>query len=262
MKRIVLRPLQPWFKVVTERATNLEKFMWCQYKYKFEPGGYSWTFEQVEKLADTFEYGDILHSLFQTYIMNPLLAEEQFAHVRKTGQLGQKDLDNLTKLYSQFKDKRPKRTEWDCVMYVEKKMKVAIEDWDILLILEATADTIMRSWITIDYKTSKTKRTADSLQQKAQRYIYPPMYQLYDLNAQHKFMYIVWDKAVRDPKLMIIDADISKEESMTLFKDVLSYFLESVRNETREAQPAVSWMCNACKLKWLCPKFIQPDELF
>jgi hypothetical protein len=43
--------------------------------------------------------------------MNPLLAEEQFTHIRKTEQLGQKDLDNLTKLYSQFKDRWPKWTE-------------------------------------------------------------------------------------------------------------------------------------------------------
>lgn len=262
MKRLVLRPLEKNFRVITERATSLEKFMACQYKYKFEPAWYAGSFEDIQKLCDTFEYWDILHALFQTYIMNPLLAEEQFAHIRKTGQLGQKDLDNLTKLYSQFKDRRPKWTEWDCVMYVEKKMKVAIEDGDILLILEWTADTIMRSWTTIDYKTSKTKWSSDSLLQKAQWYLYPWLYALYDPNSSYRFVYIVWDKAVRDPQLMMLESEMPKEESVELFKDVIKYYLESVRTETWEAEPAVLRMCNACKLKWLCPKFIPSEELF
>jgi PD-(D/E)XK nuclease superfamily len=258
MKRITIEPLKPWYKIIQERWTWLEAFMQCAYKAKFQDQSTQQSLEDTEKKYDIFEYWDIFHSVFQTYAINSLRWQEQYEHVMRSWLLSWENADNLSKLFAQFKVKWPERTKWDDILYVERKLKVAIAYWDYLLILELTPDVIMRSWKIYDFKTSKSKWTDQSIQSKWQRFIYPPVYALYEKNSNNEFAYIVWDKAKRDPRLMIVEQPISKQETYDLFIDLIIYYIESIRNNTYEAQPIIPWMCNACPLKPLCPKHDNP----
>ena len=176
--RLVIRPLEDWYKTVEERCSRIETFMQCPYRYKNEI--------QTKSTADHFVYGHLMHTMMQEFCKFDLTNDDD--------KIRQKELSKameLLDLYPQYKDVIEPYFE---LMYAEwpykaiatnVKVFLEVEAWPILFCITGEFDMVVETmreklewWFErrrkgiVDFKFPKWEWKENKIDWLFQKYLY------------------------------------------------------------------------------------------
>ena len=252
---------------------KLEEFISCAYKYKHN------VFEDTIDNAIIFNEGNRVHNILNAYILNEDLYNSYRKLYKATFSIDQRQymvgiLWQFLPFYRKFKEQYPTIS----IVSMEDKMNLYGYDKDdnykfIMKWIPDFARQTEESLLIRDYKTSKTKWSeADVVYSKLQWKMYPVLFnEAYRLNKKYiEVRYIVFPKEWSE-KIQIIktrvniekwinsDLSISYDNALNSTWNIIQQFHRS--HITDHFDTKVSYKCNYCPLKKVCPAHNGWDNL-
>lgn len=223
------------------RATKLEAYRTCPYRYKFEP--------PLDDTAESLRFGSALHKYVELRLSWMLNATTEWMILNEWGV---KQRLMILKMANLIEDKV--KEKWYILVCSERTNKLFFEDVNIGL--EWTFDHLFinQAWdyILMDVKTTKAKRTQDHKDGVRQNVIYPALLQWkYGILVKY-FEYWACTKT-SNPILEDICFEITGEP-MTEVHDKLVELRKSTEAQTF-APNYPNFSCWYCKLYDSCKQY-------
>lgn len=238
MYKIIREPLHPKYEIIQLRVTQLESFIECAYKQKYETSQMNY---------EALIFGDQAHSIIQHYMFNKDSKIKLVDHFKN-------EAIDMGKLYS-FLQLIDTLNLPDPIIS-ENKMQMLIEYWEYLIALSWTIDMICEWNHLLDFKTSASKWGQEDSQYKTQWKLYPWMYnKIRNLQAETiNFSYIVLTKQVT-PQIQVFTHEANIEDCENYLKRWLLEYVLSIK--TWVFKPTKCKSCLRCKLKPSCPLYTE-----
>lgn len=229
---------------VSVRATNLEKFLTCPYRYKYEP-------EPVpDKMAFTF--GTALHKLVEIHVQWNENQDAVNIILNKFWVKERKMLKALTDCFMEHLKERNLEYVLSEYSYTHRFSDIVDSQWDNP-ILEWTFDLLFKDsewrYIIVDIKTASKHRDEEHINSVNQKRIYPALAKLESDIDIYKFEYRVMNKSL-SPKLQEVVFEVPEWNTET----VEEYMKILVNAEDTLDFPAAytNYSCFFCALKQQC----------
>jgi len=222
------------------RATSLEKFWNCKYRYKNET--------QPDPMKEAFIFGSTLHNYAESYILWNL----------------NQDLIDILMSPRPIKQRQMIQLMWWLVaeqvsarelslVTTELKMLHYFEEQDV--IVEWTMDCLLKdkdwTYIIMDIKTAKSNRTDEHFNWVKQKIIYPAMMKLCFWVEIKAFEYRVLNKTL-SPKLSVFRYELNGSEV-----DQLKAAIIALRNSEELGERETNYenySCGYCPFRTACRK--------
>ena len=229
---------------VSVRATNLEKFLTCPYRYKYEP-------EPVpDKMAFTF--GTALHKLVEIHVQWNENQDAVNIILNRFWVKERKMLKALTDCFMEHLKERNLEYVLSEYSYTHRFSDIVDSQWDNP-ILEWTFDLLFKDsewrYIIVDIKTASKHRDEEHINSVNQKRIYPALAKLESDIDIYKFEYRVMNKSL-SPKLQEVVFEVPEWNTET----VEEYMKILVNAEDTLDFPAAytNYSCFFCALKQQC----------
>ena len=229
---------------VSVRATNLEKFLTCPYRYKYEP-------EPVpDKMAFTF--GTALHKLVEIHVQWNENQDAVNIILNRFWVKERKMLKALTDCFMEHLKERNLEYVLSEYSYTHRFSDIIDSQWDNP-ILEWTFDLLFKDsewrYIIVDIKTASKHRDEEHINSVNQKRIYPALAKLESDIDIYKFEYRVMNKSL-SPKLQEVVFEVPEWNTET----VEEYMKILVNAEDTLDFPAAytNYSCFFCALKQQC----------
>lgn len=271
MQRLILKPLESEYNVLSIRTTNLESYDVCGYYFKYSEW---YSPSDPQKIIDNqrgLQLGNILHEVLQSHATNKQLTGSFYPLIDQ--QLHQMYEGKEYELATSMIETAIWNMDWyyDNKIYnpiaTEIKLYLEIEVWKTLVILTGSADVLSEvGWMyeIIDFKTSKVEYGLDDVMNKIQRYVYSYLLANIFWRDKYKwFSYLVWTKHLRwsrhqrtpiyltqeykwepCPRDRMIKwecqpyyVQVSQEEIVNYVEDLITRYVDSYNTNTRPATP-------------------------
>lgn len=220
------------------RATQLEKFRICKYRYFFEP--------PLDPSNQNFVFGSHVHKYCEELLSWNLNDEIQTLLLQKRPVKQRAMIINMSDLIANYVQEKELT-----LITTELSMQVYDDESDVLI--EWTMDLLLKDkdwkYIIADIKTAASVRTQEHFQWAKQKIIYPTLFkQLYHQEIS-AFEYRVVTKT-SNPKLSVFRYEVEDDTT----EQVLAISKE-LRNSTESQQwepTPYNHSCFYCKLKEQC----------
>lgn len=223
------------------RATKLEAYRTCPYKYKYEP--------PLDGESDALKFWTALHKYIELLLVNKI---NDITEQLVFDWFGIKQRLMIIRMANLFKDKIEEK--WYELIVSERKTNTLFEELNIEL--QWTFDHLFRNkeWklIIVDAKTTKAKRTEEHKLWVRQNVIYPGLVKLKYMIDIDYFEYWTMTKT-SNPVL----EDICFEITWDPIADIAVKLQELRNSETTNFFPPKypNFSCRYCKLKNECKNF-------
>lgn len=220
------------------RATQLEKFRTCKYRYKFE--------EPMDPRDDRFVFGSNVHKYCEEQLSGNLNDEIQTLLLQRRPVKQRQMILNMSDVIANHMEE-----EQLSLVTTELSMQAYDDESDV--IIEWTMDLLIEDtnwdYIIVDIKTAASNRTDEHAQWVKQKIIYPALFkQMYNIDIK-AFEYRVVTKT-SNPKLSVFRYEVEED----IIEQVLNVSKE-LRNSTESQQwepTPHNHSCFYCKLKDQC----------
>lgn len=246
--RYVIYPLEEDFKVIETRASSLEKFLSCPFKFKYAQDKYS--------SSEPLVFGNIVNSVIQSYLYD----RDRWHEALDIHCQSHPDYCGVLWHYMGLIEEHYERYS---PITNEMQMILEIEMWKYLVLLQCTMDLVCKNketgkYVLADLKTSKAEWKPQTLINKVQRYIYTFAFsQIVGIENIESFDYVIFTKHVK-PRLQILSYVPDIQELSQKMKMYLQAYVKSVESDIYEplkmVEGNINSHCYFCPLKdKLCP---------
>ncbi len=226
---------------LSTRATMLEKYRTCKYRYKFEP--------TPNPMDEKFIFGSHMHKYCESQVNWVLNDELQWLILWRRPVKQRQMILNMADLVANQLQER-----WLAIVTSELTMQAYIEDAD--LVLEWTMDLLCKDkdweYIIVDFKTAASARTEEHFEWVKQKIIYPALFEICYNKKIKAFEYWVMTKT-SNPKLSVLTYTV-EDNVIEQVNDIS----KELRNSTELGQRAPSYpnhSCFYCKLRNECKQY-------
>ena len=229
---------------ISIRATNLEKFLTCPYRYKYEPE------PAPDKMA--FIFGTALHKLVEMHVQWIENQDAVDIILNRFGVKERKMLKALTECFIKHLEERELEYVLSEYSYTHKFEDIKDENWDSP-ILEWTFDLLFKDkewqYIFVDIKTASKHWDDEHINSVNQKRIYPALALLESWIKVSKFEYRVMNKTL-SPKLQEVVFEVPDDNTET----VTDYMRLLVNAEDNLDFPAAytNYSCFFCAIRQQC----------
>lgn len=223
---------------ITIRATKLETYRNCPYRYKNEPA--------PDEEAVHFKFGSALHKYIELRLVNQINEETEFMIFNERWVKQRLMIQRMSQLFIENLEKK-----WYVLVCSERTNKYFFEDINIEL--QWTFDHLFKNkeweYILVDAKTAQSKRTQEHIEGVRQNVIYPALIKLkYWIDVKF-FEYWIMTKTIT-PQFQEVCFEVTwnpEEEVANKLKELrqseeLNFFKPNYPN----------YSCWYCKLKDQC----------
>ena len=230
--------------MISIRATNLETFITCPYKYKYEPT------PSPDKMA--FIFGTALHKLVEMHVQWLQNQDAVDIILNKFWVKERKMLKALTECFIQHLEERQLTYVLSEYSYTHKFEDIKDSNWESP-ILEGTFDLLFKDqewqYIIVDIKTASKHWDDEHINAVNQKRIYPALSKLEWWINVSKFEYRVMNKTL-SPKLQEVVFEVPADNVNT----VTDYMQALVTAEDNLDFPAnyTNYSCFFCALRKSC----------
>lgn len=230
--------------MVSIRATKLETFLTCPYRYKYEPEPSS------DKLA--FIFGTALHALVEMHVQWLQNQDAVDIILNRFGVKERRMLKALTECFINHLQERELTYVLSEYSFTHTFEDIKSEDWTSP-ILEGTFDLLFKDkdgkYIIVDIKTASKHRDEEHIASVNQKRIYPALFKLESWVNISKFEYWVMNKTL-SPKLQEVVFEVPEDNTET----VTNYMQALVNAEDNLDFPAAytNHSCFYCALRQQC----------
>lgn len=229
------------------RATELEKFMTCHYKYKFDaPRDGSWIF---------FDFWTALHKYIETRLKTPDNKEALDLILKPWAVKYREQIMLMSNVFLEEFEKR-----WLTLVIDELKLNNTFTEHEIYL--EGTPDLLCRNpqweYLILDIKTASAERPDDQQKGVKQCKIYPALFKMWhDINVKY-FEYWVMKK-ISIPTLKIYTYETTEDVHVNELGERVQEFRKCMDEEIR--MPSYpNYQCKWCKLRSACFEYKKAFE--
>jgi len=230
--------------MISIRATNLEKFLTCPYRYKYEPDA------SPDKMA--FIFGTALHKLVEMHVQWIQNQDAVDIILNKFWVKERKMLKALTECFMKHLEERQLTYVLSEYSFTHKFEDIVDENWESP-ILEWTFDLMFKDnewqFIIVDIKTASKHRDEEHIASVNQKRIYPALAKLESWVKVSKFEYRVMNKTL-SPKLQEVVYEVPEDNTET----VEDYMRTLVNAEDNLDFPAAytNYSCFFCAIRQQC----------
>lgn len=226
------------------RATQLEKFLNCAFRFRYEP--------EADPNSEAFKFGSALHKLVEMYvqwtenqtavdmILNPRWVKER------------KMLKAMTEKFMQHIEER----KLTYILSEYSMLKQFNKDEETDTTLEGTFDLLFQDedgkYIVIDIKTASSNWTQEHIDGVYQKYIYPALIEWNTWLHIDKFEYRILKKTLT-PSIQEVVYDVEPD-----VKDKVTNYIWEYNEALQSLQFAPkrpNYACFFCKVKVECTHF-------
>ena len=226
------------------RATNLEKFLTCPRRYKYEPE------PEPDKMA--FIFGTALHKLVEIHVQWNENQDAVNIILNKFWVKERKMLKALTECFMEHLKERNLEYVLSEYSYTHKFDDIVDSQWDSP-ILEWTFDLLFKDadwkYIIVDIKTASKHRDEEHINSVNQKRIYPALAKLESGIDIDRFEYRVMNKTLT-PKLQEVVFKVPEGNTETV-RDFMQILVNAEDNLDFPAA-YTNYSCFFCALKQQC----------